>query len=238
LREFSLNLVAQCLAVIGCVSNPLADGCEDGFLQCSGHRSIDQARERPGHFNPGNVGTYEGGTMLIGKMFGLKQSDGIGFGLSRRLRSLFWAAVGIICFVLLTRQESTADPKSLRAQPQRLRHLPKRILQAPVHRKTKSCFAILLPKERPGFGQFQRFHSLESARYRSFSERYLQRKRPGQRASWWWATPPSDEKCSVRYSLPGDFPNVSSGLRPAAGASHFQRFTAQLSTRRPANDWF
>src|SRR5260370_25889294 len=35
---------------IGGVSNPLADGREDGFLQCPGHRSIDQACERPGQF--------------------------------------------------------------------------------------------------------------------------------------------------------------------------------------------
>jgi phosphatidylglycerophosphate synthase/CTP:molybdopterin cytidylyltransferase MocA len=56
-----------------------------------------------GNFNPGNIGTYEGGTMLIGKMFGLSSPTGLALGLSRRLRSFFWAAVGLICFVLPTR---------------------------------------------------------------------------------------------------------------------------------------
>src|SRR5260370_24795141 len=64
-----------------------------------------------GNFNPGNIGNYEGGTMLIGKMFGLSSATGLALGLSRRLRSFFLAAVGAICFVLLTRSRKHRGSK-------------------------------------------------------------------------------------------------------------------------------
>jgi phosphatidylglycerophosphate synthase/CTP:molybdopterin cytidylyltransferase MocA len=64
-----------------------------------------------GNFNPGNFGTYEGGTMLIGKVFGLSSATGLALGLSRRLRSFFWAAVGAICFILLTRSRKHRGSK-------------------------------------------------------------------------------------------------------------------------------
>jgi phosphatidylglycerophosphate synthase len=49
--------------------------------------------------------------MLIGKMFGLSSATGLALGLSRRLRSFFWAAVGVICFVLLTRSRKDRGSK-------------------------------------------------------------------------------------------------------------------------------
>jgi len=47
-----------------------------------------------GTFNPGNIGTYEGGNMLIVKMFGLTGATGLTLAFMRRLRAIFWAAVG------------------------------------------------------------------------------------------------------------------------------------------------
>src|SRR5260370_4211078 len=64
-----------------------------------------------GNFNPGNIGNYEGGTMLIGKMLGLSSATGLAWGLLRRLRSFFWAAVGAICFILLTRSRKHRGSK-------------------------------------------------------------------------------------------------------------------------------
>jgi phosphatidylglycerophosphate synthase len=62
-----------------------------------------------GNFNPGNIGTYEGGNMLIGKMFGLSGATGLALGLSRRMRSLFWAAVGGICLFWLTKKKERRE---------------------------------------------------------------------------------------------------------------------------------
>jgi hypothetical protein len=52
---------------------------------------------------PGNLGTYEGGNMAIGKLLGLSGTEGLTLGLCRRLRALFWAAVGGICLAWLSR---------------------------------------------------------------------------------------------------------------------------------------
>ncbi len=60
-----------------------------------------------GAFNPGNFGTYEGGNMLIGKMFGVTGTAGLTLALCRRLRGVFWAAVGAICMTLMMRGQST-----------------------------------------------------------------------------------------------------------------------------------
>jgi len=55
-----------------------------------------------GTFNPGNIGTYEGGNILIAKMFGLTAAAGLTLAFVRRLRALFWAAVGILCLIILS----------------------------------------------------------------------------------------------------------------------------------------
>jgi phosphatidylglycerophosphate synthase/choline kinase len=78
-------------------------GVKMGFFSALVIEALTKLVNVLGNFNPGNIGTYEGGTMLIGKMFGLSSATGLALGLSRRLRSFFWAAVGAICFVLLTR---------------------------------------------------------------------------------------------------------------------------------------
>src|ERR1700683_3261599 len=56
-----------------------------------------------GTFNPGNIGTYEGGNMLITKMFGLTAAAGLTLALARRLRALFWTGVGILCLLALSK---------------------------------------------------------------------------------------------------------------------------------------
>jgi hypothetical protein len=54
-----------------------------------------------GAFNPGNFGTYEGGSMLIAKMFGVASTTGLTLALCRRTRTIFWAGVGAICMIVM-----------------------------------------------------------------------------------------------------------------------------------------
>ena len=54
-----------------------------------------------GIFNPGNIGTYEGGNMLFAKMVGIGGMAGLTLGLIRRIRALFWGVIGVVCFVML-----------------------------------------------------------------------------------------------------------------------------------------
>src|SRR5580693_6654429 len=62
-----------------------------------------------GTFNPGNIGTYEGGNMLISKMFGLSGATGLALAFIRRLRAIFWAVVGGLCLVMLAKPKEQSS---------------------------------------------------------------------------------------------------------------------------------
>jgi hypothetical protein len=59
-----------------------------------------------GAFNPGNLGTYEGGNILIAKMFGVTSTAGLTLALCRRARTVFWAGVGAICMIVMKKGEA------------------------------------------------------------------------------------------------------------------------------------
>jgi hypothetical protein len=66
-----------------------------------------------GVLNPGNFGTYEGGSMLIAKMFGVTSTTGLTLALCRRARTVFWAGVGALCMVVMKRTET---PRTIAAK--------------------------------------------------------------------------------------------------------------------------
>src|SRR4029077_13411040 len=123
--SFSLNLAAQCLAVSEVCLILWLMGVKMGFFSALVIEALTKLLNVLGNFNPGNIGTYEGGTMLIGKMFGLNNATGLALGLSRRLRSFFWAAVGAICFVLLTRSREHGGSKILGSTPETVAASPR-----------------------------------------------------------------------------------------------------------------
>ena len=51
-----------------------------------------------GALNPGNVGTYEGGNLLLARLLGFTSAAGLTLALCRRARILFWAGVGACYF--------------------------------------------------------------------------------------------------------------------------------------------
>src|SRR5579864_8721027 len=59
-----------------------------------------------GALNPGNFGTYEGGSMLIAKMFGVTSTTGLTLALCRRTRTVFWAGVGDMCVMVMKKSEA------------------------------------------------------------------------------------------------------------------------------------
>ena len=64
-----------------------------------------------GAFNPGNFGTYEGGNMLIAKIFGVTGTAGLTLALCRRVRTVFWAGVGGMCMIVM-KKTALAQPSS------------------------------------------------------------------------------------------------------------------------------
>jgi hypothetical protein len=61
-----------------------------------------------GAVNPGNLGTYEGGNMVIGRFAGLSGAQGLTLGFCRRARAVFWAIVGVICLAWYSRSNQQA----------------------------------------------------------------------------------------------------------------------------------
>jgi len=62
-----------------------------------------------GIFNPGNVGTYEGGNMILAKLIGASSATGLMLSLCRRARSLFWSMIAGL--FLITISISNKSPK-------------------------------------------------------------------------------------------------------------------------------
>lgn len=56
-----------------------------------------------GGLNPGNLGTYEGGNMLIANMFGVTATAGLTLALCRRARAIFWAVIGATWMIVIKR---------------------------------------------------------------------------------------------------------------------------------------
>jgi phosphatidylglycerophosphate synthase len=63
-----------------------------------------------GSVNPGNVGTYEGGNMVIGRLVRMTAMQGLLLALCRRLRAVFWAIVGGICLFWFTKKRGSGSP--------------------------------------------------------------------------------------------------------------------------------
>ena len=59
-----------------------------------------------GALNPGNFGTYEGGNMLIAKIFGVTGTAGLTLALCRRARTVFWAGIGAMCMIVMKKADA------------------------------------------------------------------------------------------------------------------------------------
>jgi phosphatidylglycerophosphate synthase/CTP:molybdopterin cytidylyltransferase MocA len=154
--SFSLNLAAQCLAVSEVCLILWLIGVKMGFFSALVIEALTKLVNVLGNFNPGNIGTYEGGTMLIGKMFGLSSATGLALGLSRRLRSFFWAAVGVICFVMLTRSRKRPGSKILGSTTQAAATSPRARANSSSNRSPENqiVFAIFLAEGEATGSQF------------------------------------------------------------------------------------
>jgi phosphatidylglycerophosphate synthase len=107
--SFCLNLASHCIAISEVCLILSLMGSKIGFLSALVIEALTKLVNVMGNAIPGNIGTYEGGNMLIGEMFGLSGATGLALALTRRLRSLFWAAVGIIFLIVLTRRKRRSD---------------------------------------------------------------------------------------------------------------------------------
>ena len=99
--SLALNLAAQLAAVLEVYLILRLMGQHTGFVAALAIEGLTKLVSVIGLFNPGNIGTYEGGNMLFGKLVGIGGTAGLTLGLIRRIRALFWAAAGAVCLVML-----------------------------------------------------------------------------------------------------------------------------------------
>ena len=101
----ALNLACQGAAVLEVYLILFLVGAKIGILASLAMEGLTKLVNLMGVFNPGNIGTYEGGNMLIGRMFGFSGVVGLSLGLTRRVRAIFWAAVGSVCLIMLSKSK-------------------------------------------------------------------------------------------------------------------------------------
>src|SRR5271166_356482 len=110
--SLALNLVCHGMAVLEVYLVLWLMGVKIGLLGALVFEALTKLVNAVGVFNPGNIGTYEGGNMLIAKMFGLASDTGLVLGISRRLRAILWAAVGGLCLIILSRDRRSGNSEN------------------------------------------------------------------------------------------------------------------------------
>src|SRR6202162_668540 len=107
-----LNLLWHAMAVLEVYLILRFMGADVGLVSAIALEGLTKVINLVGALSPGNLGTYEGGNMLIANMFGVTGTAGLTLALCRRARAIFWAAVGATCMTLKrSRSTSTMEGK-------------------------------------------------------------------------------------------------------------------------------
>jgi len=222
--SFSLNLAAQCLAVSEVCLILWLMGVKMGFFSALVIEALTKLVNVLGNFNPGNIGTYEGGTMLIVKMFGLSSATGLALGLSRRLRSFFWAAVGVICFVLLTRSRKHRGSKFLASTTATVATSPRARANSSSNRSPENEieFVIFLAEGEATGSQFSASLSRVGTLPILLRTIFAAQKAGASRIMV-VADPTIRRKVRRALFFTGRLPESVEWIEAAAGASHYQR---------------
>jgi len=111
--SFGLNLASQILAVSEVYLLLAFMSSRIGFVSAFVFEGFNKLVSVVGGIVPGNVGTYEGGSMLIGRLFGVSSAAGLAVGVCRRVRGLFWAGVGTLCLIAMSRsvKKENSEPE-------------------------------------------------------------------------------------------------------------------------------
>ena len=103
-----LNLLWHAMAVLEVYLILRFMGAGVGLVSAIAFEGLTKVINLVGALSPGNLGTYEGGNMLIANIFGVTGTAGLTLALCRRARSIFWAAVGATCMTVMKRGELTS----------------------------------------------------------------------------------------------------------------------------------
>jgi phosphatidylglycerophosphate synthase len=105
----ALNFVCHAAAVLEVWLVLHLLGVHVGLAASLAAEALTKVVNGVGVFNPGNIGTYEGGNMLIARFLGFGAATGLALAFARRTRAIFWAAVGAVCLVFLSKPNQHPD---------------------------------------------------------------------------------------------------------------------------------
>jgi hypothetical protein len=127
--SFSLNITWHATAIAEVFLTLHLMGIKRTAFAALAIEALTKVVNTIGSFSPGNLGTYEGGNMLIGRLFGLTAAAGLTLALARRVRALFWACVGAMCLVCMSRYRTgfKAATRLLAGPGRRKAELPPRL---------------------------------------------------------------------------------------------------------------
>jgi len=103
-----LNFLWHAMAVLEVYLILRFMGADVGVVGAFAMEGLTKMINLVGAMSPGNLGTYEGGNVLIGNLFGVTGPAGLTLALCRRARAIFWAAVGATCMAVMKRGGSTS----------------------------------------------------------------------------------------------------------------------------------
>jgi phosphatidylglycerophosphate synthase len=113
--SFALQMAGHMAALLEVFLILRLMGCRASFATALAIEGLTKLINVVGLINPGNAGTYEGGNMLLAKLTGMAATAGLTLALIRRVRALFWAAVGAVCAVALPGAARREKPKEKQA---------------------------------------------------------------------------------------------------------------------------
>jgi uncharacterized protein (TIRG00374 family) len=154
-KSFFLTLASHFMSVMEVCLVLHLMGVKFGLLSALAIEAMTKLVNLVGSINPGNFGTFEGGNILIAKMFGLSAPIGLTLGLARRMRAFFWTAVGGICLFILTKSSSRGNADGRGTAPEALEKNTEKVTDHPLGVALERDFtvAILLTERTAGNAQ-------------------------------------------------------------------------------------
>jgi hypothetical protein len=103
-----LNVVCHAMAILEVYLLLYFMGARTGLLGALVLEAFTKLINVVGALNPGNLGTYEGGNLVLTRLLGIAGPAGLTLGLCRRVRSLFWKAIGLLCLIAMSKSARQA----------------------------------------------------------------------------------------------------------------------------------
>lgn len=107
--SLSLNLACHCLAILEVYLLLHFMRVPVSLVQALIFEGLTKLVNVVGIFNPGNVGTYEGGNMILAKLIGASSATGLTLSLCRRARSLFWSMIAGLCLIAISMSNRSSE---------------------------------------------------------------------------------------------------------------------------------